>query len=185
MRNKFATNFFVEDVTNKVNQVGIVKVQSCILKELCTNKAKKPKDKSKGKSILEERLCRKRILLVLDDVRDNDEMDYWVSRKMMMEGSMCIVTSCDKCVFEKSNSFDIKDEVYVHEVLGLNKANSKRVFTSYAFGGFWEVKQGFEELVDKISEACGGFPLVLKVCGALLKDEDDVEIWGEVLRKLK
>ena len=47
------------------------------------------------------------------------------------------------------------------------------------------MKAGFEERVGAMSEACGGVPLVLKVCGALLKDEDDLEIWEEVMRKLK
>ena len=186
MRKRFTATCFVEDVTEKVNQDGgIVKVQNCILRELCTVEVKKIKDKSKGKVILEERLCKKKILLVLDDVRDMDEMEYWVSRKMMMEGSMCIVTSRDRRVFEKSNSFNIDDEVYIHDVRGLNKADSRLVFTWYAFGGFWKVKAEFEEMVGKASEACGGVPLVLKVCGALLKGEDYVEIWEEVMRKLK
>jgi len=42
----------------------------------------------------------------------------------------------------------------------------------------------FEGLVGDVSMACGGVPLVLKVCGSLLKDKEDVEIWKEVLKKL-
>ena len=185
MRRRFAASCFVEDVTDKVVQGGVVRVQNRILKDLCKIEPEDNQNRSEMKVILEERLCGKKILLVLDDVRDKDEMEYWVSRKMMMEGSLCIVTSRDRRVFEKSNSFNIKDEVYIHDVQGLSLANSKRVFSWYAFGGFWKVKAEFEEMAGAMSEACCGVPLVLKVCGALLKDEDEVEIWEEVMRKLK
>lgn len=49
--------------------------------------------------------------------------------------AMCIVTSSDKCIFEESNSFDVKHDIHAHEVVGLKKEDWKEVFTSYAFGG--------------------------------------------------
>ena len=115
-------------MTEKVHQGGVVEVQKRILKDLCNIEPEEIQDRSKGKVILEERLCKKQILLVLDDVRDMAEMEYWVSRKMMMEGSMCIVTSRDRRVCEKSNSFNINDEVYIHDVQRLNEEDSRQVF---------------------------------------------------------
>ncbi|KAG0583131.1 hypothetical protein KC19_3G111900 [Ceratodon purpureus] len=184
MKKSYVANCYIEDVTEKVAQGGVVKVQNCILKDLCKNESIEIEDKSKGKVILEERLCEKKILLVLDDVCDNDEMYYWISSKMLRRGSMCIVTSRNRRIFEKAYSFDMNHEVYIHDVQGLSSINSQRVFTSYAFGGEKKMKQGFEKLVVNVSEACRGVPLVLKVCGALLKDEEDVDIWNDVLKKL-
>jgi hypothetical protein len=120
----------------------------------------------------------------LDDVWDQDELGYWISRKIMMNGSLCIVTSCNRCVFEKSTSLDVNQEIYIHHVQQLSVADSKQVFTSYAFGRDYEVEQRFEKLVTNVSLACGGIQLVLKVCGALLKDEENEDIWEEVLEKL-
>ncbi|KAG0568470.1 hypothetical protein KC19_6G021500 [Ceratodon purpureus] len=171
MRKMFVVSCFIEDVTNKVSQAGgVVKVQNRILKSLCTNESSKIEDKSAGKVILEETLSKKKLLLVLDDVHDEDgdnDIYYWISRKMLAEGSMCIITSRNSRVFEKLNSFDINREVYIHNVQRLNIVDSKRMFSSFAFGGYWTVKQGFEEMVENISNACGGVPLVLKVCGSL------------------
>jgi len=111
-------------------------------------------------------------------------MGYLMSRKMLKEGSMCIVTSRNCRVFEKSTSFHLSHEVYTHDVQLLNPQDSRSVFACHAFGGDWKVPRRFGVLVGDVSMACGGVPLVLKVCGSLLKDEEDVEIWEEVLKKL-
>ena len=180
----FDSACYVEDVTEKVIQGGVVKVQNHILKNLCQREFGKIEGKSEGKRILEERLCEKRILMVLDDVRESDEMEYWISRKMLRTGSMCIVTSRNKCVFEALNSFAISREVYIHDMQLLGNADSERLFTSHAFGDYGKVRPELEEMVTGISKACGGVPLVLKVCGALLKNKSSVNVWKEVMAKL-
>ncbi|KAG0605223.1 hypothetical protein M758_9G041100 [Ceratodon purpureus] len=178
-------SYYVQDSKNKViRDDDIVKVQKHILKYLCPSEGHEVENKHKGKVILEERLSKKRILVVLDDVPDNGELYYWISSKMLTEGSMCIVTSRNKRVVEKLNNFDMKKAVHVHNVQGLGSEDSKRVFASYAFGRHWNEKTGFEELVAKISRACRGVPLVLKVCGALLKYREDAGFWSEVLMEL-
>ncbi|KAG0619290.1 hypothetical protein M758_4G129200 [Ceratodon purpureus] len=183
LRGRFDASCYIEDVTEKVRKGGVVKVQNLILKDLCSNETA-VEDKSKGRTILEERLRRKRVLLVLDDVSDSDAMSFWITREMLSIGSLCIVTSRDRRVFELSCSLDMNEEVHIQHVQGLSDVDSKKVFASYAFGGVSKVKSELEMMVASISKACGGVPLVLKVCGALLKDEVNVLIWNEVLKKL-
>ncbi|KAG0601111.1 hypothetical protein M758_11G084800 [Ceratodon purpureus] len=186
LKGTFAVSCYVEDLTNEVIRGGgIVKVQKHILKYLCPNEGQEFENKNKGKTILEERLSKKRIFVVLDDVPDNGELYYWISSKMLTKGSMCIVTTRNRRVVEKLNNFDMKKAVHVYNVQGLGSEDSKRVFASYAFGGYWNEKTGFEELVAEISEACRGVPLVLKVCGALLKGREDAGFWNEVLKELR
>ncbi|KAG0623635.1 hypothetical protein M758_3G189800 [Ceratodon purpureus] len=182
---RFSASCYVEDVRDKVIRSGEEKVQGCILKDLCTNESKKIKNKSQGKTVLEERLCKKQILLVLDDIFDGMEVNYMLSRKMLAKGSICILTSRDKAVFEELNSFDFNHEIYIHDVQVLSYKDSKQVFTSYAFGGECKMRQGLKSLVEMISKACGGVPLVLKICGALLKEQKNMDYWEEVLMKLK
>ncbi|KAG0619371.1 hypothetical protein M758_4G134900 [Ceratodon purpureus] len=184
LRGRFAASCYIEDVTEKVLQGGVVKVQNLILKDLCENEAHVVEDKSKGRTILEERLIRKRVLIVLDDVCDSDAMGFWITRKMLTIGSLCIITSRDRRVFELSCSLDMNDEVHIQHVRGLSNVDSEQVFASYAFGGVSKVKPELEMMVASISKACGGVPLVLKVCGALLKNEENVSIWNEVMDKL-
>lgn len=66
--------------------------------------------------------------MVFDDVWDSDDTKYMISRNMLAEGSLCIVTSCDMRVFEESNSFDLKHEMHIHNVQRLDDENSKQVF---------------------------------------------------------
>ena len=181
---QFDSACYIEDVTEKVIQGGVVKVQKDILEDLCRNASDQIKGISQGKRILEKRLCEKRILMVLDDVRESDEMEYWISRKMLREGSMCIVTSRNRSVFDASNSFAISHEVYIHDVQPLNSADSEQLFLSHAFGGYGKVRVELEKMVRGITKACGGVPLVLKVCGALLKNKSTVNVWKEVMAKL-
>ncbi|KAG0600590.1 hypothetical protein M758_11G045700 [Ceratodon purpureus] len=184
LRRGFDASGYIEDVTEKVLHGGVVKVQNLILKDLCTNEAHVVEDKSKGRTILEERLRKKRVLVVLDDVCDSDAMGFWITRKMLSIGSLCIVTSRDRRVIELSGTLDMNEEMHIQHVQGLSNVDSKQVFASYAFGGVSKVKRELERMVASISKACGGVPLVLKVCGALLKHEVNVLIWNEVLKKL-
>jgi hypothetical protein len=168
-----------------VNQGGVTIVQNHILKSLCENESIRDiVDQSRGKVILEERLLKKHILLVLDDVCDDGEMYYLVSRQMLKEGSMCIVTSRNRHVIEKATSFDVKQDIHIHDVQLLSELDSRSLFACHAFGGDLKVPPRFGHLVQDISMACGGVPLVLKVCGSLLTNVEDVEIWEEVLKKL-
>ncbi|KAG0619275.1 hypothetical protein M758_4G128200 [Ceratodon purpureus] len=184
LRGRFDASCYIEDVTEKVRQGGVIKVQNLILKDLCANEAHVVEDKSKGRTVLEERLRRKRVLVVLDDVCDSDAMDFWITRTMLSIGSLCIVTSRDRRVIELSGTLDMNEGMHIHHVQGLSDVDSKKVFASYAFGGVSKVKPELEIMVASISKACGGVPLVLKVCGALLKHEMNVLIWNEVLKKL-
>ncbi|KAG0586335.1 hypothetical protein KC19_2G083500 [Ceratodon purpureus] len=184
LRRRFAASCYIEDVTEKMLQGGVVKVQNLILKDLCINEAYVVEDKSKGRTILEERLSKKQVLIVLDDVCDSDAMGFWITRKMLSIGSLCIVTSRDRRVIELSGRLDMNKEMHIQHVQGLSNVDSKQVFASYAFGGVSKVKPELEMMVASISKACGGVPLVLKVCGALLKNEENVSIWNEVLKKL-
>ncbi|KAG0588047.1 hypothetical protein KC19_2G211500 [Ceratodon purpureus] len=185
LRGRFDASCYIEDVTEKVLQGGVVKVQNLILKDLCRNEAHiVVEDKSRGKTILEERLSKNRVLLVLDDVCDSDAMGFWITRKMLSNGSLCMVTSRDRRVFELSCSLDMNEEVHIQHVQGLSDVDCRRVFASYAFGGVSKVKPELERMVASISKACGGVPLVLKVCGSLLKNEGNVLVWNEVMERL-
>jgi len=144
LRGRFDARCYVEDVVEKINQGGVISVQTHMLKALCENE--KITITSRGKVILEERLSKKLILVVLDDVHDVDEMDYLMSCKMLKEGSMCIVTSRNRRVFEKSTSFHL-DEVYTHDVQLLSQQDSRSVFACHAFGGDWKVPSRFGGLV--------------------------------------
>ena len=182
---KFEASCYIEDVTDKIMQGhGVVEIQKRLLKNLCSS-AIDNDNKSELKPILEDKLSKKKIVVVLDDVPNVERLNYMMTREMLKKGSVCIVTSRDRRVFEASNIFEgTKQEVYVHEVKMLNMEDSKRVFSSFAFGRDCEMRLKYEEWATKIIKLCCGVPLVLKVCGALLKGEVNLDVWEDVERKL-
>jgi len=181
----FEASCYVEDVTDKIMQGhGVVEIQKQMLEDLCSFTSKNC-NKSELKHILEERLNRKIIVLVLDDVSNVEMLNSIMTCQMLQKGSICIVTSRDKRVVEVSNIFEpIEQKVYIHDMQTLNMEDSKRVFTSFAFGRDCEMRPKYDELATKISKLCCGVPLVLRVCGALLKGERNLDVWEDVKSKL-
>jgi replication-associated recombination protein RarA len=149
----FEASCCIEDVTDKIMQgQGVVEIQKQMLEDLCSFKSKNC-NKSELKPILEERLSKKKIVVVLDDVSNVEMLNYMMTREMLKKGSICIVTSRDMRVFEASNIFEgTKQEVYVHEVKMLNMEDSKQVFSSFAFGRDCEMRLKYEEWATKISK---------------------------------
>jgi hypothetical protein len=72
----------------------------------------------------------------------------------------------------------------VYEVKTLHKSDSQRLFNIHAFGSETP-SEGFVELAETISDACGGLPLSLKVMGSYLFEEKDKEIWLESVKMLQ
>ena len=125
-------------------------------------------------------------LIVLDDIQDKDQFEKLIPNiGLLALGSCIIVTSRDrhllKFIVGRSN-------FYLHEVLPLGCDESQRLFNSHAFGDE-EAPKNFKALANKVSVACGGLPLALKVVGSSLfgrtSDEDLKCIWPEAIDALK
>ena len=122
------------------------------------------------------RLRRKKVLIVLDNVANSEQLDDLVSDyECFGPGSRVIVTTRDKHIISNV------DEIY--EVKELNKHNSLQLFCLTVFKEK-HPKSGYEELSESVIAYCKGNPLALKVLGARLRSRSK-EAWKNELEKLQ
>ncbi|XP_057825177.1 disease resistance protein RUN1 isoform X1 [Cryptomeria japonica] len=131
-----------------------------------------------GKRILSNRLQSIRVLIILDDVDNVDQLDALVPRKDGLGwGSLIVVTSREFEVFRSSGISSI------YKMKALDPPHAKQLFCWHAF---FEPSphQGFEDLVEKFLNVCDGLPLSLKVFGAQLYGITNKDYWKTQLQKI-
>lgn len=131
-----------------------------------------------GSKFLNDRLHRKRVLVVLHDVSDLDQLEILVGGlRHLGFGSRVIITSRDQQVL-KIGSVD-----KIYKVEGLNYLNSLHLFSLYAFKKSHPLDD-FVDLSNRVLEYAKGVPIALKVLGSTLYKKTE-EQWESALDKLK
>ncbi|XP_058755507.1 disease resistance protein RUN1-like [Vicia villosa] len=161
-----------EQTTEKVS------LQEQLLSDIFKETTTKIQNIESGKLTLKDRLCHKRVLLVLDDVNSLDQLKALCgSREWFGPGSRIIITTRDKHILRGLRV----DKVCAMKVMDKNE--SIELFSLNAFKQPSPKKQ-FAEISRKIVEYCGGLPLALEVLGSYLF-ERGVRDWKCVLEKIK
>ncbi|KAG2668009.1 hypothetical protein I3760_15G140700 [Carya illinoinensis] len=125
-----------------------------------------------------KRLCRKRILLVLDDVDCLDQLKQLGGRcDWFGSGSRIIITTRDEGLLTKhSVSWNYPMKEMDHD-------EALQLFTQHAFKSDKPV-DGFADLIKDALRYASGLPLALKVVGSSLNGED-INYWKSELEKYK
>jgi len=124
--------------------------------------------------LVERRLHRMKVLIVLDDVDDSEQLEKLARTDWFGYGSRIIVTTRDKQVLATESA-----NVYHAEALNFDE--SLRLFNLNAFKKK-HVEAEYEELSKKAVDYAKGIPLVLKVLGHRLHGKDK-EIWESELER--
>ncbi|GLJ18879.1 hypothetical protein SUGI_0337300 [Cryptomeria japonica] len=128
-----------------------------------------------GRSVVAQISALKRILIVLDDVVDWEQLEILIGENWAGPGSRIIVTTPDKHVLNMAQINTI------YKMEGLEYDGALRLFSWHAFLGP-EPEAKYAQQCKRIVEACGGLPLALKVVGDNLRDKtDDLECWNEAM----
>ncbi|KAK6932018.1 Toll/interleukin-1 receptor homology (TIR) domain [Dillenia turbinata] len=156
---------------------GQVHLQEQLLSDILLKKVKVGSI-DRGIKIIEERLCQKKVLIVLDDVDQMDQI-YAVAgkRNWLGPGSRIIITTRDRHLLNKLQV----EKVYMVE--NLNEEESLQLFSWHAFKSSYPENDYVQISKDVISYA-GGLPLALKVLGSFLLDKSPSE-WRCELKKLQ
>jgi hypothetical protein len=126
---------------------------------------------------VEMRIHRMKVLIVLDDVSDFDQLEIlFGDHDWFGFGSRIIITTRDKQVLSK-----YVDDIY--EVGTLNFEKSLELFNFNAFKQK-ELEMDYYELSKKVVNYAKGIPLVLKVLANLLRGKDKL-VWESQLDKLR
>ncbi|MBA0786988.1 hypothetical protein Gotri_025322, partial [Gossypium trilobum] len=161
--NEISDNFenicFLLNVREKLKKQGMESLRNELLSKLL-NQAIHADTPSIGSTLIQERLSNKRVLVVLDDVNDSDQIDCF-GVKHFGDGSKIIVTSRDRQVLKNGGVHKI------HEVKMLNKDDSLQLFSTFAFKQLNPAVE-FQDLSKKFVEYAQGSPLALRVLGSKL-----------------
>nr|DAD46104.1 TPA_asm: hypothetical protein HUJ06_004334 [Nelumbo nucifera] len=177
---RFEGGSFLANVAENFKQHnGIVQLQEQLLLDILMVKDLKIKNIASGSSVIKERLCYKKVLLVLDHVDQPDQL-YALAREhnWFGAGSRIIITTRDVHLL---NVLQV-DEIY--EAKELSYEESIKLFSWHAFGKDHPTED-YMELSKRVVSYVGGLPLALEVLGSFLLDKRSKPEWISVLEKLK
>ncbi|AES86808.1 disease resistance protein RPV1 isoform X1 [Medicago truncatula] len=157
---------------------GQVNLQEQLMYDIFKETTSKIQNIEAGKYILKDRLCHKRVLIVLDDVNKLDQLNILCgSRKWFAPGSRIIITTRDKHILRR----DRVDKTY--SMKEMDESESLELFSLHAFKQT-SPTEDFSEISRNVVKYSGGLPLALEVLGSYLFDREILE-WICVLEKLK
>ncbi|TYI08182.1 hypothetical protein ES332_A10G280600v1 [Gossypium tomentosum] len=168
---KFECRWFLQNVSEKIKKKGNEFVRNELLSKLLNEQEIRIDTPSIG-HLYQDRLNNKKVLVVLDDVSNPDQLDF-MGVKHFGSGSKVIVTSRDKQALKNGRAN------HIHEVEKLKKNYSLQLFSTFAFK-LLNPKIGFRDLSCKFVEYAQGSPLALKVLGSKLYTKSRKEWESEV-----
>ena len=175
---EFEAHGFIENVREKFEKNGCVPLQQKIINEVLVEKNLKIEEGYDGVLKIMNRLCRKRVLLVLDDVHEEKQLRMLAGEcNWFGPGSRIIITTRDAHVLKAHRV----NEIY--EVKGLNDENALQLFCLKAFEKK-HVLDDYIELSNHFLNYASGLPLALEVLGSFLFGKSTVE-WKTELEKLQ
>ncbi|XP_023757848.1 disease resistance protein Roq1 isoform X2 [Lactuca sativa] len=176
--NNFDGCCFVENIREKSSKYGLENLQEKILSGVLKQNKVKVGSIEEGKRMIVDRLCRRKVLIVLDDV------DHLVQLKALAgshdwfgEGSRIIITTRDKHLL---NAHRVK---LMHNIRLLNDDEAIKLFCKLAPQDN-RPKEDYEQLSKDVVSYAGGLPLALTVLGPFLSDKD-IDEWVSALARLK
>ncbi|CAL5010484.1 unnamed protein product [Urochloa decumbens] len=123
----------------------------------------------------------KRYLVVVDDIWDAKAWDIiHLALLNNHNGSRIITTTRSATVASCCSS----QGGYVYQMKALSFADSKRLFSTRAFGYEELCYPHLEQVFHRILEKCGGLPLALITISSLLVDKLEIDDWTRVLNAI-
>ncbi|KAJ0837012.1 putative TIR domain, P-loop containing nucleoside triphosphate hydrolase [Helianthus annuus] len=169
---------FVENVREKASRSGLEKLQEQVLRDVLKDKGITVSGVHEGIKLMKTMLLGKKVLLVLDDVDQIDQLEALAGNPNWFKlGSRIIITSRDEKVLI---SHRVK---CIHDVTMLPNKEAIRLFRRHAFREDVPAEE-YEILSLEIVRYADGLPLTIKVLGSKLCGKDISE-WTYTLEKLK
>ncbi|KAK3416257.1 hypothetical protein EUGRSUZ_H01702 [Eucalyptus grandis] len=157
----------------------LVSLQEKLLSEILRGKELTVFSVDGGIKLIQDRLCHKKVLLVLDDVDDVKQLNALAGgREWFGKGSKIIITTRDSHLLTIHGI----DEDHIYEVKTLDDLEALELFDKYAFLRS-EEKVIRRDLVDSALHYANGLPLALEVLGSFLCGRGERE-WKSTLNKL-
>ena len=169
--NHFKAKSFLENVRewSETNQ-GIIHLQKTLLKVISEDKNLGVNTKPEVTTRINKILCLKKVLIILDDVDNANQIETLLGQCECFVGSRIILTTRYKSLLVNRNGLS----TYDYEVKGLDEDEAIKLFRKHAFPSN-EVPEDYLELEKQAISYAKGLPLALKVMGR--------DLWGQTIHE--
>ena len=174
----FIITSFIANVREDFKSKGLLHLQKQLLHEILPSRKNFISNVDEGIHMIQDRLCFKNVLLILDDVDTLDQLEALAGdRNWFSLGSRIIVTTRDRHLLDvcKMDAF--------YEVKKLDHKEAIELFSQHTFERK-HPKEDYETLSNSVVRCVDGLPLGLKVLGRFLFSKTILE-WKSELQKLK
>ncbi|XP_030546706.1 TMV resistance protein N-like isoform X2 [Rhodamnia argentea] len=176
---QFQHQGFLADIRETESREGIKHLQEELISEVLKGSRHGVSNRDHGINIINSRFGGKRVLVLLDDVSDKDQLEALVGeRELYGSGSRIIITTRDKAILNQFGT-----SYWAYELMGLDEESSMVLFCRHAFRCDFP-HPAFEVLCHDIVSTTGQLPLALEVIGSLLCDKSEAA-WRDTLKKLR
>ncbi|XP_024995962.1 TMV resistance protein N-like [Cynara cardunculus var. scolymus] len=167
---------FMNNIREESRKHGLKELQKEILS--CVLKQKREEAVGDVRTLITTKLRRKKVLMVLDDVDNVDQLEALAgSRDWFKEGSRIIITTRNQHLL---NTHGVN---MIYKISLLNDEEAMKLFSKHTLRHGNHIEDYDSLSKDVVSYACG-LPLALKVMGSFLCDKDRSE-WVSALARLK
>ncbi|XP_034674422.1 disease resistance protein RPV1-like [Vitis riparia] len=174
----FMFTSFIANVREDSKSRGLLRLQKKLLHEFLPTRENFISNVDEGIHMIQDRLCFKNVLLILDDVDTLDQLEGLAGdRNWFGPGSRIIVTTRDR------HLLDVHKMDAFYEVKKLDHMEAIELFSRHAFEQK-HPKEDYETLSNSMVRCVDGLPLGLKVLGRFLFGKTILE-WKSELQKLK
>ncbi|XP_050290996.1 disease resistance protein RPV1-like isoform X4 [Quercus robur] len=176
----FKAKVFLENVRERSQtNEGIICLQKILLSKILGSRNLEVCNVSIGITMINECLCQKRVLIILDDVDNLDQIEKMLGKcDQFAAGSRIIMTTRNKRLL---GTLGNGISTYEYEVKELNENEAIELFSKHAFQSN-KPNGDYLELAHKVIHYAKGLPLALVVMGADLYRRPKLE-WESALKK--
>ncbi|CAI9279253.1 unnamed protein product [Lactuca saligna] len=174
----FEGKSFVENIREVSRVSGMRWLQKQVLLDIFKDEDMDVSSVHDGKHMMKMRLPGKKVLVVLDDVDNADQLEALAGATNWFKGgSRIIITTRDKQVLTAHRVN------MIHNVSFLSDEEAICLFSRHAFGRSIPI-QGYEGLSKKVVNYAAGLPLTIKVLGSFLRGKEEF-LWMDALTRLE
>uniref|UniRef100_A0A6N2LN97 TIR domain-containing protein n=1 Tax=Salix viminalis TaxID=40686 RepID=A0A6N2LN97_SALVM len=154
----------VREISDKPN--GLVELQERLVNDILKPNVWKISNVYEGMNLIKERLHRKNVLVVLDDVDKREQVEALMGERCWFgDGSILIIVTKNKHLLTEVEV----DGMY--HAKALDQDQSLQLFSLHAFRETRPAKD-YEVLSGMVVDYCKGLPLALKILGSHLVGQD-------------
>ena len=170
----FEGSSFIANVRECSKRLDLLQLQQLLLADFLEERNVDIRNVYHGVDMIKERLCRKKVLIVLDDVNKLDQLENLVGDHGWFGlGSLIIITTRDKNLLVHHG---------VHNIYKPNPLNSDDALKLFFLKAFKneQPKEGYMQLSQEVVRYANGHPLAVKTFGSFLFGRT-MDVWQSAL----